>query len=889
MPSRIPAERVASYQAEQAERTLINVRMYCLVCFAINLVFKAVDYFLYPDRFVWFLAVRLALDAVLVASYFGVTLRNSQRMKRVCLIATGLMLSYVVNATGTYHSDYYVGFLLLMFGMNILFPVTRGEAFILSGLLYLTYLVPALFGRQIEEPIPFLTRNAFLLSGAIISTVSGALGERIRIREFMGRQELMEAYDKLKDLDEAKSQFFSNVSHELRTPLTLLLAPLESMLNGELGVLSEAQRQYLTTMYENGLRLLRQINHLLDVVKIDAKRATLQRENTDLGLFLENLMRATQPLALRKRLSLVWLIDPDLPVTAVDPEKLEKIVLNLLSNAIKFTPSAGSVLLTARRVDETVQLRVSDNGIGIAPEFVPRLFERFAQADGSSRRRYGGTGLGLTLVKEFTEMHGGWVEVESRPGGGATFVVTLPILKVDGAAPTRRGGKDEADPGFAGLEMSDATAPEPREPIQPLPAAGRTAPTLLIVDDNPDMLRFMADALGGAYHVVTAPDGIQALGYASELRPDLIVSDVMMPGMNGIDFCRRLRETAATARIPVILVTARVGLDEKIEGMQQGADEYLYKPFSVAEFRARVEGLLRQRRMERELAVRNEELASKSLRLEELLIHQEKLATLGELLAGTAHELATPITYIASNARALERYVRELEEFVNVARSHGQDTVALDEFVQKLELEHVFEELDDLVQGFLEGGKRATEILSNLRTYSRRDDRAVRETNLVECVKSSLVLLSGHTKGRIRVHREEDPDLPAIRCIEGQVKQVIVNLVSNAIHAIEQEGDIWVEIRLRPEGAEGVRGPCLMLSVRDSGRGIPAGMQEEIFRPFVTTKGEERGTGLGLPICREIVARHGGKIFVASAPGEGSTFTVILPVVPAFETEPEDV
>jgi signal transduction histidine kinase len=651
-------------------------------------------------------------------------------------------------------------------------------------------------------------------------------------------------------------------------------------------------------MYENGLRLLRQINHLLDVVKIDARRAPLQRENTDLGLFLENLMRASMPLAQRKRISLGRRIDRGLPVTAVDPEKIEKIVLNLLSNAIKFTPAGGSVLLTAEVAGASIRIRVADSGIGIAPEFVPRLFERFSQADGSSRRRYGGTGLGLTLVKEFTEMHGGTVEVESRPGAGSTFTVSLPIVRLGDSGGMPRDGErpERVSSVLVGLELSDgdhADAPAPvAYTVAPAPggdASGET-PTLLVVDDNPDMLRFMADALGGAYRVVTARDGLQALGLASQLRPDLIVSDVMMPGMNGLDLCKRLRESEGTERIPVMLVTARVGLDEKIEGMQRGADEYLYKPFSVAEFRARVEGLLRQRRMERELAQRNEELASESLRLEEMLIHQEKLATLGELLAGTAHELATPITYIASNARALERYVRDLQTFVSEVQAQagapgGAPEGALRRLVEKLDLEEVFEELDDLVQGFLEGGRRATEILSNLRTYSRRDEQAVREANLADCVKSSLVLLAGHTKGRIRVLREDDPALPPIRCIEGQVKQVIVNLLSNAIHAIGEEGEIRIATRFAPEGAEGVPGPCAVLEVRDSGCGIEPAMQEEIFRPFVTTKGEKRGTGLGLPISREIVVRHGGRLVVESRPGEGATFTVVLPRTPGFETE----
>ena len=880
-----PALREA-YEAEQAERTYVNVRFYCLLCLGINQMFKVVDYLTTPDQFSLFLAVRLGLDAVLTYSYLRVTPQNSLILKRVCLVATGAMLSVVVNWTFPFVDDYYVGFLLLMFGSVILFPMTGREAFRLAGILYLTLLLPMSLGHEVDLSTELIMQNVFLVSGMAITTVAGVIGERIRLIEFLGRDELRRAYDRLKELSEAKTVFFSNVSHELRTPLTLILAPLESMRNGDLGDLSEHQRRYVDSMYENGLRLLRQINHLLDMVKIDADRAVPLREMTDIGLFIESLVNATQPVAVRKRLSLKAMIDEQLPRVAVDPEKFEKIILNLVSNAIKFTPEGGSILVAATRDGDDLRVRVTDSGIGIDHEFLPQLFERFTQAEGSWQRRFGGTGLGLTLVKEFAELHGGGVEVESVLGEGTTFTVTIPITELAEASGEASPGQNAE--GSVAVELSDAALGgfEDAAEAPSRDAEDEKKSLILVADDNSDMLRFMSDALGSDYRVITALDGIRALRLATERRPDLLVLDVMMPGINGIELVRRLRESEITSRVPIIMVTARVGLDEKIKGMQRGANDYLYKPFSVAEFKARVSGLLRLRSMEGELQARNRELQSNNVRLEELVIHQEKLSALGELLAGTAHELATPIAYIASNARALEGYLGDLEIFVRKALTRLLEDESMQSLAEKLDLENILEDLGDLSRGFLEGGSRAEEIIRNLKAYSRRDAQTVSSTDLRACIESSLMLLAGQTKGRVQIHREDDPQLPTVRCVEGQIKQMIVNLISNAAHAIPKEGDIWIATKLHPGGSPEFSSACVELSVRDSGRGIPKELLEEMFRPFVTTKEGGSGTGLGLPIARDIVNRHGGQISVESEQGRGTTFTVYLPLSP-FSDDPE--
>jgi PAS domain S-box-containing protein len=416
-----------------------------------------------------------------------------------------------------------------------------------------------------------------------------------------------ERAEALAELDRAKTAFFSNVSHEFRTPLTLMLAPMEELLSkAESGALAEEHEQ-LAVMYRNGRRLLRLVNTLLDFSRIEAGRVQASYEPLDLSAYTTDLASVFRSAVEKAGLRLI--IDaPPLPEPVyADREMWEKIVLNLVSNAFKYTLD-GEIEVSLRGEDGRALLRVRDTGIGIPSAELPRLFDRFHRVQGAQGRTHEGTGIGLALVQELAKLHGGSVEVESREGFGTTFTVAIPFgrehLPADRIqAPrtmvsTSSGAQSYVDealrwlpggntPGDAETEAGDSS--EDRECI-------------LLADDNADMRGYVERLLENDYQVMTAADGLQALLLAREHHPDLILTDVMMPNLDGFGLLEALRDDHRTASIPVIMLSARAGEEARVEGLSAGADDYLVKPFSARELFARVSGLLSLTRARREAA-----------------------------------------------------------------------------------------------------------------------------------------------------------------------------------------------------------------------------------------------------------------------------------------------
>lgn len=405
----------------------------------------------------------------------------------------------------------------------------------------------------------------------------------------------------LLEMDRLKSEFFSNVSHEFRTPLTLIIGPLETMLaEGGQGVLVDRRHQ---TMLRNARRLLRLINQLLDIAKLEAGKAALAAREVDLNRFVRPIAFAFQSIADKHRIDL-QVLAPDQPVWVfLDTEKMEKILFNLLSNAFQFTPTGGAIHVRVRQLAETAEVAVIDTGVGIPAAQLPTIFDRFRQVDGSHTRSQEGTGIGLSLVQELVQRHRGQVDVSSQPGEGTTFTVQLPLgqahLRADELALGRQAGDDAMSSVRAVVEtaMLDTDNTGDGGKI----AAARLGETILVVDDNPDMRHYIRDAFQAEYRILEAADGVDGLSAAQQHRPDIILSDVMMPRMDGYAFCRTLKQDQHLNHIPVILLTAKATDDMKVEGLQIGADDYLAKPFNVRELQARVRNLLHLRGQERDL------------------------------------------------------------------------------------------------------------------------------------------------------------------------------------------------------------------------------------------------------------------------------------------------
>ncbi|MGY1856467.1 ATP-binding protein [Modestobacter sp. SYSU DS0290] len=385
----------------------------------------------------------------------------------------------------------------------------------------------------------------------------------------------------LAELDRAKTAFFSDVSHEFRTPLTLLLGPISDVLADPDAALPETAREQLTLALRNGQRLQRLVNDLMDVAAIEAGRAAAVRVETDVAAFTAELAGVLRAAAERAGLELT--VDcPPLPRPAfVDPRMWEKVVLNLLSNAVKYT-FVGSIALTLRAEGEQLVLTVRDTGIGIPAAELPLVFDRFHRVRGSAARTREGTGIGLALVRELVALHDGTVTVASEPGVGSTFTVSVPFGSPDAVADDAPPAPSVAAHGTAASwEQDVAVLPDPVAP------AGATA-TVLVVDDNADMRSYLVRLLSPIWAVRTSPDGEDALRSIAEHRPDVVLTDVMMPRIDGFELLRRLKADPGTRSIPVIMLTARAGQEAAVEGLAAGADDHLAKPFQAAELVHRV-------------------------------------------------------------------------------------------------------------------------------------------------------------------------------------------------------------------------------------------------------------------------------------------------------------
>ena len=410
----------------------------------------------------------------------------------------------------------------------------------------------------------------------------------------------------LAELDRAKTTFFSNVSHEFRTPLTLMLGPIEDLLRRQASSLAPSDRETLELVHRNGVRLLKLVNTLLDFARLEAGRVQASFEPVDLARLTMDLASTFRSAVERAGLRLVVDCEDVGEPVFVDPSMWEKIVLNLLSNAFKFTLS-GEIRVSVTRHDDVARLSVSDTGVGIAAGDLPHIFERFRRVEGARARTLEGSGIGLALVQELIRFHGGSVAVTSEVGQGTTFTVDVPLG-------TSHLPADRVRATSSALDTQRAAAPFVEEAQRWLPEHSRVSflaaeeeivtgdtgaflddvsrsrerPRVLVVDDNADMRAYLTNLLAPLYDVDVAADGDDALEHIRREAPALVVSDVMMPRLDGFELVKALRADPATAAIPIILLSARAGEESTLEGLAHGADDYLVKPFSARELMARV-------------------------------------------------------------------------------------------------------------------------------------------------------------------------------------------------------------------------------------------------------------------------------------------------------------
>ena len=400
--------------------------------------------------------------------------------------------------------------------------------------------------------------------------------------------------EELKELDKVKTRFFSNITHEFRTPLTLIIGPLEQAIAEQPP--PTIFRRRLNGVLKNARHLLGLINQMLDLSKIESGRLEIEVSRGDLVAYTRELTNRFQPLARKKELSLAFTTHQDKWETQFDKDKWDKIVYNLLFNAIKFTPPGNAVqvsLASARQNGvEFIRLDVKDTGIGIEQEQLEQIFDRFYQGDNSSTRAQGGTGIGLSLVKELVELQGGEIRVSSEVGKGTTFEVYLPVLEGEQVQPLDA----EPAPEPIALPVAEEEIPVPPAPVSSFSEQPKLE--LLLIEDNAEMREYIRYCIDTSrYNITEAADGEEGIEKALALTPDLIISDVMMPKKNGFEVVKAIRGHIGTSHIPLILLTARASLESRLEGLRRGADAYLTKPFSPQELALRIEKLIEVRRL----------------------------------------------------------------------------------------------------------------------------------------------------------------------------------------------------------------------------------------------------------------------------------------------------
>jgi signal transduction histidine kinase len=657
-----------------------------------------------------------------------------------------------------------------------------------------------------------------------------AANEELARRE----KELNLLYERLYQLDQLKTQLFANVSHELRTPLALILGPTEKLLSS--GELTPSQRRDLEGVARNARILLKHVNDLLDVTKLEAGKMAADYAEVDLARLVRQVASHFESLAQERQIA-YSIETPEAVQAQVDPDKMQRILMNLLSNAFKFTPSGGRVrcALQVKGQPGYAVITVSDSGPGVPLHLRESIFERFFQAEESSTRRFGGTGLGLAIVKDFVELHGGTITVGESPEGGAMLTVELPLAAPPGA--TVRAAQSE--PAIYSPEIIQPSLEELGTPLSSRvesPARdGR--PFVLVVDDNPEMSRFIRETLSIEYQTDSAFDGQEGLEKALRLHPDLILSDVMMPGVSGAQMIRGIRTHPELDAVPIIMLTAKADEELRVQLLREGVQDYLLKPFSAEELRARVGNLVALKRTREQLVERNEHLGQVVSELE--AANQE----LNAFSYSVSHDLRAPLRAIDGFARIL------LDDFASSLDAQGQRYLG---FVR-------------------ENAQNMARLLDGLLTFSRLSRQPLSKQTIApaDIARPVLDSLRGLWEGR-QVEIVVG-DLPMCEADPILLKQVFVNLLGNALKYSSKREVAVIEVGYRQESGA--------YFVRDNGVGFDMQYANKLFGVFQRLHRAEEydGTGVGLAIVQRIVTRHGGRVWAEAEVDRGATFYFTLP------------
>ena len=875
---------LSRFEAEEALERIPNYRIASGLAAIFIAAGSVMDRLAFPDPELWHLLVLLRAECaftllmiyVLLGTQWGA--RNHLLIGHLIEGSTILSILAMIGLTGGRDSPYYAGLCLVMVGASLFlrWSLKHGMVNVLfccGGYSLLIWLLPESAGGRGADSGSFVVHTFFLYVTGFFTAAGTCFLYELRKNEFRLREELNaerrrleESHSQLRALDETKTNFFANVSHELRTPLTLILGPLDELASFPPVQKNSELNGLVRSMEENGLRLLRLVNELLDLIRLDGREEDIRNESVEIESVMNAIYSSLYPVARRKSLSLTQCCELDSGAKYFcDRVKVEKILMNLAMNAVKFTSPGGMVSLVIRERDGGgIELVVADSGEGMTLEEQQNVFRRFWQADASAKRMHQGAGIGLSLVKSLVDQLEGDIEVKSELGKGSTFVVRLPNVKAVGAlALDFEEVEDEREEDeIAGLNRRaqltgsghywEGVIEEEVMVNKPKRQSFEKIPVILLAEDEPDVRQLIVSQLRD-YEVLVARDGEAAFQMAQEHQPDLILLDWMMPKKDGLEVCRLVRKESELDRVPVVMLTARVDERSKILALEAGANDFLTKPFVPTELKLRIRNMLDTGEYEREVVRKSEELGEALKELKEsesMLVQAEKLSSLGQMSAGIIHEINNPLNYAKTNLYSMRTF-------------------------SKLLPEEEQEDFAEVVGDVEEGLERVVQIVQDLRSFAVKDKAQYNDVNLGEILATTRRLLGNRFSDV-----EYECSIPDHIHVDGnsnQLTQVFINFIQNALDAIKDAGRESGEglISISCEESE----EWVSLHFRDNGCGISKESQEKIFDPFYTSKEIGHGMGLGLSICYRILEQHGVRIEISSEIGIGTHFTLNFPVL----------
>lgn len=657
----------------------------------------------------------------------------------------------------------------------------------------------------------------------------------------------------LAEIDRAKTIFFSNISHEFRTPLTLLLGPIEDVLTDPQSIAVNKYRMGIA--HRNALRMQKLVNTLLEFSRIEAGRMEGKFSQVDICAFTRELASSFRSAIEKAGMQLHTTCGEIRDEVYVDVDMWEMIILNLVSNAFKYSKQ-GHIEVGVRQVNQEVQVTVTDTGAGIPEDQQDKIFQRFHRISNVQGRSQEGTGIGLAMVKELVKLHKGLISVESKLGEGSTFTITLPVGK--GHLPADKFVGAPSD--MTVFRHADAFVMEALKWIPGEDSVDRGFPLspantkykVLLADDNADMREYVSRLLSDYYITVTAIDGEDAFEKMLSHKPDLLLSDVMMPRLDGFSLLKKIRQHPELKNIPVILLSARAGEEAKVEGLDAGADDYLIKPFSAKELLARVDASMKIAKSRMQHAeMLEQEVKSRTLELSLLNISlQRSNEDLQQFAHVASHDLKEPIRKIKTfGSRLQDEYSDILPERAKL-------------FLDKIQ--NATERMFSMIDGVL-----AYSMLNS----SEQPIEAIDLNEVFRNIESDLEVSMIQKKGVIR----KGP-LPIIEGASVLIYQLFYNLLNNAFKFSRPDVPpvIHVSSLITGRGEE----QTVEIGVADNGIGFDQKHAFSIFDTFarLNSKDKFEGTGLGLALCKKIVERHHGTITALGMKNKGAAFTIRLPV-----------